>query len=140
MDGTDVLISIDPGDSHVGYAEWESGKLTHYVKHSPASLIKELESKAPGSVETIVVEAFRLYPWLAQQQGFSALKTPQLIGVIKYLSNYLGADLVEQGANIKKPAFAAMASEGFELPKTNQHVRDAIAHGWWYYYNRKKEN
>ena len=140
MDGTDVLISIDPGDSHVGYAEWESGKLTHYVKHSPASLIKELESKAPGSVETIVVESFRLYPWLAQQQGFSAFKTPQLIGVIKYLSNYLGADLVEQGANIKKPAFAAMASEEFQLPKTNQHVKDAIAHGWWYYYNRKKEN
>ena len=130
MDGTDVLISIDPGDSHVGYAEWESGKLTKYEKHTPSSLISELESKAPGSVETVVVEAFRLYPWLAQQQGFSALKTPQLIGVIKYLSNYLGADLVEQGANIKKPAFAAMASEEFQLPKTNQHVKDAIAHGW----------
>lgn len=131
-----MVISIDPGDSFVGYAEWESGQLTRWVKHTPASLIAELEGKAPGSVSTIVVESFRLYPWLAHQQGFSALKTPQLIGVIKYLANYLGANIVEQGASIKKPAFAAMELEGFEMPKTNQHVRDAIAHGW-HYHNKK---
>lgn len=128
-----MIISIDPGDSHVGFAVWEHGELIRWVKLSPQATISELESvQGLDILSTVVVESYRLYPWLAHQQGYSALKTPQLIGVIKYLAWKSGADVVEQNATIKAKAFAGMAMAGFTMPRTNQHVRDAIAHGWWY--------
>lgn len=128
-----TVISIDPGDSHVGYAEWEQKTLTRWCKITPPQAVIEIENRiGTGTLATLVIESYRLYPWLAQQQGYSELKTPQLIGVLKYLAWKAGANVIEQNATIKKRAFDKMTQDGYEMPKTNQHVRDAIAHGYWY--------
>ena len=128
-----MIISIDPGDKHVGFAAWEGGELVKWAKFSPQQTIAELEPfQGLDILSRIVVESYRLYPWLAAQQGYSALLTPQLIGVIEYLGWKAGADVVEQNATIKARAFAEMEIAGFTMPKTNQHVRDAICHGWWW--------
>jgi hypothetical protein len=57
-----------------------------------------------------------------------------MIGAMKYLAQRIGTPITMQPASIKKPAFAGITAAQFPMPKGNQHVKDAVAHGWWWHY------
>lgn len=159
------LWAIDPGDKHVGIARMQ---LTPSSQHpvriiwsnefDPDGLVALLEgavafSGLKGAIQpnqdlddmdigAIVCEEFRLFPWMARQQGYSSFATVELIGVTRYLTKKAGIPLYLQGASVKKPAVPLGRVAGVPTAKTsggrldfvgrNQHVRDAIAHGvWW---------
>lgn len=129
------LVAIDPGEIHCGVATWnDSDTDPHVYEYDPELLAEVLESWYHGSgwKPTTVIEEFRLYPWKAQEQGYSQLKTVEVIGVVRHLCRRFGVTLVEQSATIKKPTFAQLQARGVLLKGTNQHMRDAEAHGWYY--------
>lgn len=91
-----------------------------------------VESRKPTRPVEVIIEEYRLYPDLLQQQGYSKVQTVEVIGVIRYLCGLAGVEMIEQGASIKKPAFAVMKARGFEWPKgLDQHAKDAVAHGYY---------
>lgn len=173
--GAFYLQAIDPGDVHCGLAKFHVVPPGHRLNRSstwqalceiateldPVGLVRSLEPAAwsgelfdelrPDDIALYVVEEFRLYPWMARQQGYSDFKTPRLIGKLEYLAERAGKPLYLQGASNKKPAVAKarryaadlaepgfgpelvrLASGRYDFKGRNQHVRDAIAHGWWW--------
>lgn len=104
----------------------------------------------------LVVEEFRLYPWMARTQGFSTFETCEVIGVLKYLAELNDIPIYMQKATIKKEARSIAEDTGWEMkvrslgsgkgkyrgpdfafPTGPQHPRDALAHGvYWAYRNK----
>ncbi len=123
------LIAIDPGDKHVGMARAivdQDGTLTltWWVTDPPSAIwLMEVE---PYSVA--VIESFELYPWLMHKQGYSELKTSQLIGVLTYLANKRGIRIVMQKASIKQRGFRVLRQHGLVVKHKAQHPKDAAAH------------
>lgn len=81
-----VVIAIDPGEVHCGVALFEDGLCADTWEMGPAALLKWLKRMLRAQcVDVLVVEQFRLYPWMAEQQSFSSLPTVEVIGVLRYL-------------------------------------------------------
>lgn len=180
VDGSFCLLAVDPGDRHCGLAKfrvlpprtdvnrsetWQA-RCEWAGEHTPDELVGVFESGVPAlaglqvddgdslrpePIELYVIEEFRLYPWMARQQGYSDFQTPRLIGKLEYLAGKAGRPVYLQGASIKRQAvaraqrYAADALPGATRPELikltsgrydfkgkNQHVRDAIAHGWYW--------
>ncbi len=127
------MVAIDPGEKHCGVSIWYGERMTGaYEAETPGHLIISVRQwVATGAVDELVVEEYRLYPWASDAQAFTQIKTIEVIGVLRYLAAEDGVPMVEQGAAIKKPTFAIMRRRGVELPKGSQHVKDAIAHGYY---------
>ena len=127
------LISIDPGEKHCGVAVVQNRVITSTHDYSPAALFDYLNAEcAKESLHVIVCEEFRLYPWKAQQPGFSTLETVEIIGTIKWLCKQHQTELQMQPATIKNPTFAIMNKRNIALQGKNQHERDAEAHAYHY--------
>lgn len=87
------LIAIDPGDEHVGVAlfthtadgVWRVG---HVVEMAPAEACDWYANLliTTDSLETIVIERFRLYADRAASQKGSEFETAQMIGILKWLT------------------------------------------------------
>lgn len=171
-----TLLAVDPGDRHCGLARFKVrpgstvddrwyAKLTWSTELTPRQLVAVMESQAwpdavladlpeqrPESIDVLVVEEFRLYPWMAREQGYSDFKTPRLIGKLELVAEWAGIPLYLQGASVKKLSVAAsrrlvmdsdlpgderpelvkLVSGRYDFVGRNQHVRDAIAHGWYW--------
>lgn len=174
--GAFTLLAVDPGDRHCGLARFKvrpgptdkdrwRARLTWSTELTPAQLVAVMENQAwpdaalrdlpeltPETIDVLVVEEFRLYPWMAREQGYSDFKTPRLIGKLELLADWAGVPLYLQGASIKKPSVATarrlvmdcdrpgedlpelvkLTSGRYDFVGRNQHVRDAIAHGWYW--------
>jgi hypothetical protein len=128
------VVSIDPADKHVGVCFWLGGSIIEAKTITPIQMCEIIEVT---QFDAVVIEEFRLYPWMAQNLGFNDMKTSQMIGALKFLANRIGSPVHMQPASIKKPAFARMKAEGFEMPKGTQHAKDAVAHGFWWHYGSK---
>jgi hypothetical protein len=104
-------------------------------------LDEDLEKLMPLKV---VIEEFRLYPDKAAVQGYSQLKTVEVIGVVRYLCAVSEIELIEQGASIKKPARSQMAARGVENEAVKQgaggHCADAVLHGWYFLSRENQTN
>ncbi len=128
------ILSIDPGDAHTGVAisrggvpetqTWEGDLCEAMTQFS--STVAWLEP------DVVLLEEFRLYPWLAMEQGYSDFATSQLIGAIKWYCYCHQRKLVMTQTANKKPAFAIMRGRGHVLPGKNQHEKDAVAHIYHY--------
>jgi len=167
------LLAVDPGDTHCGLAKLEisqSGaadgqqqwrvRCVWSTETTPEMCVTIFEAGLaldelrpfvdgdlqPEVIDAYVVEEYRLYPWLAREQGYSEFKTVKLIGKLEYLAGKRGAPLYLQSATEKKRSIAIARDQGAELvrlasgrldfPGKNQHARDAIAHGYlWAYRN-----
>lgn len=170
---TFTLMAVDPGDVHCGVARFKvlaspwRAKLTWSTEMTPDELVSvveaqawpdpitvELSDLAPERIDLFVVEEFRLYPWMAREQGYSDFKTPRLIGKLEYLADRAHRPLYLQGASVKKtsiakarrfaadtsdptlrghtPELVRLTSGRYDFVGRNQHVRDAIAHGWYW--------
>lgn len=131
---TSKLIAIDPGEKHNGIAELVNSDgwvLTSLLTLDQEGVADRLEDQALTRV-LVVIEEYRLYPWLLQQQGYSAVKTVEMIGVVRHICRRREWRLVEQPATIKKPAAGWMQRKGIDHQGKNQHERDAEMHAYHY--------
>ena len=132
------LVAIDPGDAHVGVAEFantEGGPTDWscvWVKEMyPAEFVDWFE-KARSRYDEVIYEVFRLYPDKAMAQTGSEMLTAQLIGVIKYLAR----DAVGQPASWQQTALGVLRADGVQsrakLERAGDHCLSAELHGWAY--------
>jgi hypothetical protein len=136
---TPSILSVDPGERHCGMAEFRDGACLSAWEMSPGEAIILVRSALRrGHLEVLLVEQFRLYPWMADQQAFSSFKTVEVIGVLRYLWCEFGQDVtwVENPATIKKPTKAILQARGVrsrakEL-RAGGHALDAELHGYHY--------
>jgi hypothetical protein len=144
------FIAVDPsgnfkeGKGTTGWAVFEDGELKEFGEVKASNYNTQLDywgdiigilSKYP----TVVCESYRLQPSKSMAQSWSALETPQLIGVIRYTCK----NVIFQDPVIKKRftdeiliTKGVVDKEG-KLYKvqgrvTNDHMRDAIRHGLYH--------
>lgn len=144
------LIAIDPGDIHVGWAEFgvvegQTRCLDAHEEWRPDQAADALaRSIGRGDVGVVVLERFQLYADKAMAQVGSDMATAEMIGVVKFLVRVHNEDfdakspwskhrieLIVQGAAIKKATRAQMKARQIpRLTKPNTHAGDAEEHGW----------
>jgi len=126
------VIAVDPGDRHVGLAIWAEGYWwTEEVDADEAATVvdgKLYDIGGGRTAMTLVLEEFRLYPDKAGAQAYSPMETAQMIGALKWIAKERGAQVVEQGAGIKKATRAQLGARGIKLVGTGSHARDAELH------------
>lgn len=156
-------LAVDPGDVHQGVAYFELdcafdegtqtgnwSMIRHWTRDlNRRSLFKLVED---GSIDALVIEAFRLYPELAREQGYSEFLTSQTIGVLRYIADGREIPYTIQGGSTKKQARRIGERQGFpgkirmlgtgrnryrgwDFDGPSQHERDATAHGVWWGFN-----
>lgn len=144
------LIAIDPGDVHVGWAEFrhDQGKwscVNAHEDYTPAQAADRLAVLiGRGDVRYVVLERFQLYADKAMAQVGSEMATAEMIGVVKALVRWNNEDasvrspwangeveLLVQGAAIKKATRAQMKARQIpRLTNVGTHAGDAEEHGW----------
>lgn len=137
------FISIDPGDVHVGWVQWENLMPVFLQELTPDECAARLESCLKRKfLDAVVIEDFRLYAKEATVQIGSDMPTCQLIGVIKYITNQNQVDWLMQGAGIKEPTRGVLRHKEIELLSKqlglSGHVQDAELHGWHFMLNGYK--
>lgn len=128
----DPILAVDPGET-VGLA-WVEGE--RIVTASPPAtdftswLVSLMAYQFGGWKEDVVpwpipanlvVEEWRLYPWMTKSMTWSDLFTPRLIGRIEMTAEVCEIPVHFQGANIIK------ALPWVQVGK-NDHQRDAAKH------------
>lgn len=109
------IFAVDPGEVYCGFA-WVrlyraaphqcdcpfgcssdgAVRIRHCVTFSPPlELFNYLEANLRHA-GVLVIEEFRLYPWMARQQGFSTFGTSETIGVCKWLARRAQVPVVMQ--------------------------------------------
>lgn len=153
------LLAIDPGETCGVASVWlgpRNVKPLEVYAQKPGFVYAVLEDQHRRALpyDAVVVEEFRLYPWLAQSQGFSTLPTVKCIGVIEYLCAKQDVPIYLQRADIKKEARSIAQCLGWPMKERSlgsgkgkyrgpdfdypgaQHPRDALAHAiYWAYRN-----
>lgn len=159
--GSEVhFLAIDPGDVHCGVAY-----CTARVEPSPILFVHWTRDLRPTTLDDLMdsanvsgwaIEAFRLYPELAREQGYSDFPTVERIGVAKYIARKRELWCTVQGAGIKKksrrigericPSMGSIRMigtgrgryRGWDWNAPTQHERDAISHGVWWAFNNSQ--
>lgn len=146
-DTIDRMLVIDPGFINCGMATFSklsngSWRVTESWKERPFECLDFVRSWLQSATDhhALLIEEFKLYPWQMQQQGFSSMGTPEMIGVLMWLYVQEVGSRTEvdepapalclQGAHWKKPAEVFMKKGGRDFIGPNQHARDAELHGW----------
>lgn len=153
------LFALDPGNINQGCASGliEGGDLyigqTMNIRHR-TELWDELVTQHQNGVQLVIVEEFRLYPEMARQQGYSDFMTTQVIGSVRFMSEYLDwfpftlakaefkAKARRIGERAGLPGSIRMLGSGrtkyrgWDFQAKTQHERDAIAHlVYWVFRN-----
>lgn len=123
-----VILGVDPGAKHCGTVLFKDGIMEWSQELLPYELYARIQGIS-NSIDYCVMEEFRLYPWLMGEQGFSALETVEVIGVVKYICITKGIPVTMQPASIKKPTMARLRGE---MKSKNPHCRDAEMHVRFY--------
>jgi hypothetical protein len=143
-----LWLSVDPGEM-TGWALWEDREL---IDADQTELIRFIDDvwfgigqdycKDPSvsggpfrGVKRLVVEEFRLYPWVVKEGGldFDELRTSRGIGQLEFIARHANLEFKFQPATIKETAIMGGARELFQHPLyENRHANDAVMHGWYF--------
>lgn len=131
-----MMLSVDPGQVHVGLATWRGGGLVEAWECSPEELTGDLAASRL-TPNVVVIEAFTLLsPRYNKAAAKQAVDTIKLIGMVHGIGidNYV---VFEQQPSVRhvaqrSPFWTALVAER-ELP-ANPHVRSAVAHGLYHYH------
>lgn len=146
------IVAVDPGDVHVGvsvFGETDEGwECAWSAEMEPVEFEDWLsEHMYMGRVDYLVVEEWKLFAQHKDNQVGSDMKTPQLIGAIKYIHRHVKhrnrwpameeAILHFQPPKIKKPTRSMLRNRGMRsvakfLKVPNDHAQDAELHGFHY--------
>lgn len=131
------VLAIDPGGVHCGMAWFEDGACVRVEDTSP-DLCIDLANHwmLQPHAQTLVIEEFRLYPWMAAQQSFSTFATVETIGALKLARRWNAPhiELVMQPASIKKPTERIMKARKITMlahaENMGVHCADAELHAY----------
>lgn len=151
------IIAIDPGKT-TGFAHF---RINDGDVHYPfrVELLREIQwdehwaflrnlmNDMPADFEDfprtiLVVEDFRLYAHEAQHQINSDFPSVQIIGACKFIAQAAGIELVLQMASIKqafpdKELRRWLGQEWYHDIPTSLHVKDAMRHAMYLYFDRR---
>ena len=122
----EVWWSIDPGDVHVGLAQWSYSDLVSVFETDPYTLLSMLSAGPP---KFVICERWALYGWKASEQTGSEFFTSQLVGAIKCLCWLRQVPLLMQQPSVGKAMFRPERHKDRVWRGRNKHQRDAEAHG-----------
>jgi hypothetical protein len=125
-------VTVDPGET-TGFAYWRGTDLVRADQLPAWEFIDKLWLDCHDKVKLVVIEDWKLYPWVLDEMGWDPCRTPRFIGAITFIARIKGVEIKYQGANIKKNAKAAGAENLFVEPLyPNRHANDAVMHGVYY--------
>jgi hypothetical protein len=144
--------SCDPGDIHIGFAVWSGSRCMWADELTVDGFTEQLEHltgliSGTRLIEVLVQEKFVLYGWKASEQIGSEFLTSQLIGTSKYICkragvHYIGK-LASQGkATYKRSPWIEWGAKDWRnagARRVNAHVKDAMAHGFNFIWERDHE-
>lgn len=153
LDTGRLVLSVDPGDKHVGVALWayeeDKGWICESAQETTvAEFVDILEvGLKGGGIGCVVYEIFQLYGDKAQAQTGSEFETSQLIGVIKYLVDKAPTlwpdpgpvQIFKQPAGIKTPTIGILRRKKVKsMAKSMKadpdgHGFDAELHGYHFF-------
>lgn len=122
-------LAIDPGES-TGWATFkEDGNLGQMGTLRGREPVYEKLSELAPSV--IIMENYKLYPWLAKEQSWSPFETVRIIGAVEYYAYLHNAQVILQDPSIKSIGYLWA---GIKKPKNHalSHESDAYVHGVYY--------
>jgi len=142
------IVSVDPGEAHVGMAVGvglgftsEHDELAMSFETTPAIALRALHTAITcGWIDVLVIEDFRLQPDKAMAQTGSDMPTSQMIGALKWMliHNAIQTDrmnlpkLIMQPPSLKKTTASVLKHYGIRAAtRGSDHARDAELH-WWY--------
>lgn len=143
------FIAIDPGDVHVGLAEFRGGRCVSATETRPQAIEDRLfaalvrcnpQGTPPGGVARpalLVVERFALRGDLMAQQQGSEFLTPQLIGSLRFICRAAGTPVViqtpQQASVIKKRSpWDQWKPRDWVSWGNGGHAKVAEQHGYFY--------
>ncbi len=138
------MVSIDPGDIHVGFVSWNQGVPDHLEEYTPEECCQVIEHLAQTSwLDVVVIEEWRLYPTMTDKMVGSDFPTCQLIGILKYILDGAGIAYHLQPAQAKYPTMGVLRNSRFQLISkrigASNHVQDAELHGWYFQFVGHKQ-
>lgn len=126
------VISVDPG----GTTGWCLARFPGFVTvagetGSVTDIIGILDSHKP---DTVVVEAFRIYPWRAKNLSWSNVPAVEVLGAVKVWCNSNNAAYIEQSAASRKliSKLWLQTSGLWKATRGKPHARDAARHLLYY--------
>jgi hypothetical protein len=144
-----LALFIDPGDVHVGMAEfreiepdvWSCVNAWEIGPQLGEEMVQAIIAANKHAI--IGYERFRLFGHLAQQQAGSEFRAVQFIGVLKYLHRRtpgVTSQLVVQDPNVQAVAERLAKHRGVPLysvaNKHGNHAKSAELHGIYYFTSR----
>ena len=124
-------LSLDPGNS-TGWATFTSeGKLITTGTTKGKQELYDLLRSMPRSVQAVICEDFKLYPWKSNQQAWSQLDTVRYIGAVELWCAVTNRTLILQPSSVK-PVGYAWAGMRPTTRKSESHSMDAYVHGVYY--------
>lgn len=129
------MVSIDPGEVHVGMCVWIGATIQSVYETSPAGCRLSVKHwLLADAIDELVVEEFRLFPDKARAQSFKENRTAELIGVLRAAAEDHGRVLwVQQPASIQKPTAGHCRAKGITLEAVRlgrgPHAKSAELHG-----------
>lgn len=127
-----TLIAIDPGKA-TGYCVLELPNTVVEADEVPTPedarpILAILERVQP---QEIVLEAFRLYPWQAENLSWDQMLPSQIIGAVKVWARERGIRVTEQPAAIKTRFSKTLLMAARAWVKGKPHARDAARHAFY---------
>lgn len=142
------MISVDPGDTHVGVAVWDMDDMPgpgpddpvnriwicqDAFETRPVPLLRALQvAVGSGLIQTVVFERFVLEPAGATACLGTDMETAQMIGAIKFAVNGR-CEIIGQTNQIKIPIRSVLKARKLKsrarLDKAGGHAFDAELHG-----------
>lgn len=83
----------------------------------------------------VVYEGYHTFPGMGGNMTMNEHKTAETCGLIRAVCDYRNLKHTKQWSSIKNHALRWIESRGTVLAGTNQHLRDAELHGWWFIRN-----
>lgn len=130
------LLSVDPGEMHVGYAMFHGQVCINADVADPDIAIAILWVCIENNqFDAVVCESWRNY---SETVTWSECRTVEVIGALSHMCKRHDVPFTKQPATIKRPGLARMHAHGLEMPDLSHvptrdriHAQDAVVHGYW---------
>lgn len=131
------MLSIDPGEKHVGWAGWWSYDDYRFAGCGQVAADEfmeflEFQLRYDLIPRTVVIESYGIRPEHAKHQLHKRQSTVELIALIKRECGDMGVEVVEQSPSIKdtteKTPYYKNHVKEHGRPR-GKHAKDAVLHG-----------
>lgn len=126
------LLCLDPGET-TGWAIFRHGKLTGagQFRVTRLELFDQLVTKF--NPDMMIIENYRVYPWLLKQHSWSEIPTLRYIGALQHIAALRGTPVRLQMAQLVKTYCTNPKLRQWGLYREDKkHANDAIRHGCYF--------